>query len=281
MEGEWHTSWLRQTYRDWVTALRLASSQRRKPAPRTSANGSSSSEWRTPDAPNSGGPRNRQASIGHGHQVTEFAWRTPSSRDWKGESAQSWRDRERGEGDPIPTLADQVARDYHPFRPAPETLPPGDESSQSTQTSRRPSLDGMPLRTRSEVEALFRLSTRERTVVLGGWKNKKLWREREGALTTEKSRSFTRRPAFRRQLNPNFVEWLMNWRPKWTSLAPLASASQATESYPNVPPWPSDGSGDNWPTPDTQNARAGGQMRTEAHGKHAMSLHHVVEGWNA
>lgn len=204
---------------------------------------------------------------------------TGVTTDWQ-TPAQSWRDRERGEGDPIPTLADQVARDYHPFRPAPETLPPGDESSQSTQTSRRPSLDGMPLRTRSEVEALFRLSTRERTVVLGGWKNKKLWREREGALTTEKSRSFTR-PAFRRQLNPNFVEWLMNWRPKWTSLAPLASASQATESYPNVPPWPSDGSGDNWPTPDTQNARAGGQMRTEAHGKHAMSLHHVVEGWNA
>ncbi len=36
---------------------------------------------------------------------------------------------------------------------------------------------------------------------------------------------------------------------------------------------------DNWPTPDTQNARSG-QMRAEAKGKHAMSLHHVVEGWS-
>lgn len=39
-------------------------------------------QWRTPDAPNAGGPRNRQTSIGHGHQVTiaEQAehWRTPT-----------------------------------------------------------------------------------------------------------------------------------------------------------------------------------------------------------
>lgn len=36
---------------------------------------------------------------------------------------------------------------------------------------------------------------------------------------------------------------------------------------------------DRWPTPDTQNARTGA-MRAEAKGKHAMSLHHVVEGWS-
>ena len=36
---------------------------------------------------------------------------------------------------------------------------------------------------------------------------------------------------------------------------------------------------DNWPTPDTQNTRGGQAMRSEAKGKHAMSLHHVVEGW--
>jgi hypothetical protein len=43
--------------------------------------------WRTPDAPNDGGPRNRQTSIGHGHQVTiaEQAehWPTPTARDYK------------------------------------------------------------------------------------------------------------------------------------------------------------------------------------------------------
>lgn len=49
------------------------------------------STWRTPDAPGSGGPRNRQDSIGDGHQVTiaEQAehWKTPhgmSNRDFRG-----------------------------------------------------------------------------------------------------------------------------------------------------------------------------------------------------
>lgn len=41
--------------------------------------------WRTPDAPNEGGPRNRQASIGQGHQITiaEQAehWPTPGTTD--------------------------------------------------------------------------------------------------------------------------------------------------------------------------------------------------------
>ena len=47
---------------------------------------------------------------------------------------------------------------------------------------------------------------------------------------------------------------------------------------PSAPASPSAPSGDNWPTPDTQNAR-GGHMRAEAKGKHAMSLHHAVEQW--
>src|SRR5262245_1299002 len=44
--------------------------------------------WRTPDSPNAGGPRNRQTSIGHGHQVTiaEQAehWPTPLTADVHG-----------------------------------------------------------------------------------------------------------------------------------------------------------------------------------------------------
>lgn len=78
-----------------------------------------------------------------------------------------------------------------------------------------------------------------------------------------------------RQLNPRFVEWLMGWPVGWTSLAPLSSVSRATGLFPSKRPSPSAISGDNWPTPDTQNSRAGG-MRSEAKGKHAMSLHHVV-----
>lgn len=87
-------------------------------------------------------------------------------------------------------------------------------------------------------------------------------------------------PTSRRQLNPRFVAWLMGWNPGWTSLEPLNSASLGTGWCPSVPVSPSAPSGDRWPTPDTQNARSGGAMRVEAKGKHAMSLHHVVEGWS-
>ena len=85
-------------------------------------------------------------------------------------------------------------------------------------------------------------------------------------------------PTSRRQLNPRFVEWLMGWPIGQTSLAPLGFASRETGWCPSVPATPFAPSGDNWPTPDTQNARTGA-MRAEAHGKHAMSLHHVVEEW--
>lgn len=104
-------------YASWGTGLRLDSSARLSVAPRRSANDSSVSGWqtpgtdsfrqrggdrademgldqqarywRTPDAPgSSGGPRNRQGSIGDGHQVTiaEQAehWPTPWANDHKG-----------------------------------------------------------------------------------------------------------------------------------------------------------------------------------------------------
>jgi hypothetical protein len=63
-------------------------------------------QWRTPDAPNAGGPRNRQASIGHGHQVTiaEQAehWATPNTGD--GRRGTNQPDGKRGA-----LLADNVA----------------------------------------------------------------------------------------------------------------------------------------------------------------------------
>lgn len=44
-------------------------------------------QWATPDAPNAGGPRSRQGSIGHGHQVTvaEQAerWQTPATDSFR------------------------------------------------------------------------------------------------------------------------------------------------------------------------------------------------------
>jgi hypothetical protein len=35
-------------------------------------------------------------------------WRTPTARDYKGASGQGWRDRDPKDGDPTPTLSDQV-----------------------------------------------------------------------------------------------------------------------------------------------------------------------------
>jgi len=49
------------------------------------------------------------------------------------------------------------------------------------------------------------------------------------ATTLDGPQSSPSTPSTRRQLNPVFVEMLMGWPPGWTSLAPLASDSQATE----------------------------------------------------
>ena len=57
-------------------------------------------------------------------------WRSPTSRDWKGESAESWRTRETG--DLTPTLADKVLS-----LPLPTTPKDGQPSSESAPTSRR------------------------------------------------------------------------------------------------------------------------------------------------
>lgn len=333
-----------QTSNALATGSRKASSRRRKSAPPTSGNASSS--WPTAtgqDSVASGSSQPRTATHHPGTTLTEKAgqWVTPQSASGGPNSQREGREgtggpdlMEQAEHWPTPVAnddnktpeghlakkpgsdsfrsrggerkdemgLDQQARWFTPsasedaagtvdgkmqqmlthqakhFRPShlgQETQQPGDESSSSTPTSRRPSLDGMSSRTRSEVEALFRLSTRERTVVLGGWKKRKQWLQREGydeedfetavpssagVLTTEKSRSFTR-PAFRRQLNPNFVEWLMNWRPKWTSLAPLAFASPGTASSPPPPPSPFEPSGDNWDTPRASDGKGASSVR--------------------
>jgi hypothetical protein len=87
--------------------------------------------WPTPRAEDSESAGNHPNATDSLTGATN-AWRTPSSMDWKGESAQSWRDRD--EGDPTPTLADQV---YLHSLPAPSTSMDGQESSPSTQPSRR------------------------------------------------------------------------------------------------------------------------------------------------
>src|SRR5579885_398808 len=72
--------------------------------------------WATPTA--SDGKRvpdwNRPNRMGGGRDlVTDVALRTPTSRDWKGPSAKSWR--ERTHGDSTPTLPDQIGGQLNPM----------------------------------------------------------------------------------------------------------------------------------------------------------------------
>ena len=66
--------------------------------------------WPTPkgSAANYGRPRDND----RGDLQAAVLWRTPSARDWKGMSARSWRERERG--DQTPTLPDQVGGQLNP-----------------------------------------------------------------------------------------------------------------------------------------------------------------------
>lgn len=82
------------------------------------------------------------------------------------------------------------------------------------------------------------------------------------------------RPA-RLRLTGNGVVPLQASKAFQTLWAELSGQQQPAPHSPSAP------SGDNWPTPDTQNARGGQARRSEAKGKHAMSLHHVVEGWDS
>lgn len=80
-----------------------------------------------PEAPNTNSnQKTGEPSLG----AAATGWRTPSGRDWKGESAESWRTRDTG--DLTPTLADQVCS-----LPDPTNTTPGAPSSSGGPASRR------------------------------------------------------------------------------------------------------------------------------------------------
>lgn len=102
--------------------------------------------WRTPDAPNAGGVRNRQQSRGNGHQLTiaeqaehwqpaerEF-WPTPAATPYG--SSQNGINGKGGECERPSANTPSLERLSHSFRP--DLLPSmsGDESLRSDPTSR-------------------------------------------------------------------------------------------------------------------------------------------------
>lgn len=105
--------------------------------------------WATPRAsPNENRTTKHAPTHGETHgetlagQTAEWAqaeaWRSPTTTDWKGESARSWQTRE--DGDTTPRLADQVAS-LSSGPPAPANASSGSASSQPTPGSPRPRLN--------------------------------------------------------------------------------------------------------------------------------------------
>ncbi len=176
----------------------------------------SAEHWRTPDSAGQGGPRNRQGSIGAGHQVTiaEQAehWQTPhgmSNRDFRGKVGGC------GGGE----FAKQANRWTTPTQ---ETSERSSKYAQggtplSLQTRHFPTPASRDYRTPNKK------SFQDRG---GGSKGEQLQNfvehslpapaTQDGPILSERDQ--TSRPPSKRRLNPRFVEWLMNFPIGWTEL---------------------------------------------------------------
>jgi len=119
-------------------------------------------------------------------------WRTPNSRDWKGESAKSWQDRETA--DPTPTLCDQVALW--------QTPPAGGGGAVSRSKDRMSEklIAGQASETTSHCSRQVQ------------------------AASSNGAKSSSDVPASRPRLNPDFVSWLMGMPVGLTSFALSATA---------------------------------------------------------
>ncbi len=179
--------------------------------------------WRTPDAPGSGGPRNRQGSMNAGHQVTiaEQAehWRTPNTRDHHAQGPRMDAKQRQI------TVCDQ-AESWNTSPQVPQILA-GQPSSAKDQTSRRHwptpnTLDPMEPRDPAEFEA---------------WNNARDGRTNRKAAANLRQAVITESNT-KRRLNPRFVEWLMGFPIGWTELwetEPSGSGGSATPSSRKSP----------------------------------------------
>lgn len=140
------------------------------------------SMWRTPDsAQNGAGPRNRQASIGAGHQITiaeqaEY-WQTPGTDSFRSRSG----DRKNEMG------LDQQAR-MHWVTPNARDWK-SETSSENNSYNKSPNLS----------RQVYRLSPQDQQIQAG--------------RTSSPSG-----PISRQRLSPRFVEWLLGLPLKWTEL---------------------------------------------------------------
>jgi len=169
--------------------------------------------WRTPDAPGSGGPRNRQRSIGNGHQVTiaEQAehWGTPNAHP------RTFDPRQVDSGIQLANQVDQwqtPATDSFPSRGGDRK----DEMGLDQQARHFPSPAARDYRTPNK------LSYRDRG---GSTKGEQLQNFVEHRFpsppdlpTNDGQPSSPNTPTSPRRLNPRFVEWLMGFPIGWSEL---------------------------------------------------------------
>lgn len=233
------------TYADWVSALRLDCSQRQKSARVTSANASSSSQWRTPtDDSTRGGPQSGAKRLEGGHtmnlqdQVQDFGrWPTPDANVMNdGEGPETFFARQarvkakgiNGNGMGMPLT---IAATTWPT-PAARDWKGSNQEEKHDRGSKGPPLNEMAVLWPTPTSLSFGDSHQPGN-------------SRSYNLTMESARAIYSRLAHpiyevggisskeRRSLNPLFVEWLMGWPPGWTLLAwtDLGCSATALSAY--------------------------------------------------
>lgn len=245
-----------RSYRAWVTSLRKRSSRRRKLARHTS--GSGSSRWPTAQAQDAQGPRTPE-------QIAAMRDKTHAGVSNLNAAASVWpsltsHDGRRPGSDATSTQGANLKRDAESWAsPAARSVKGGYSEEALTRQdgkSRMDLLDNQAIYWQTPGADSFRSRGGERKDEQGLDQQARLWptpkasddadtAKGTSASLTDAMRSFrpdpetsapgepssTPAPTSRRQLNPVFVEWLMGWRPGWTSLARSDSGSPETASY--------------------------------------------------
>jgi len=178
--------------------------------------------WRTPDTPASGGPRNRQTSIGNGHQITiaEQAehWQTPGTDSFRSRGGdrkdEMGLDQEARTWFPTP-----AARDYRTPNAKPYTERGGGSKGEQLQNFVEhlwPTPNANPSAPNNSTDrGNGRISARLTDQCLESRAESLV--SRQVPVIPDGPPSSQSGQTSRRRLNPQFVEWLMGFPIGWTA----------------------------------------------------------------
>lgn len=151
----------------------------------------------------------------------EAKWSTPSVADTTGGRKARSGDRS---GEMLNNSLAPMVADLASDRQDPETPPPGASSPRTAQSFYQRYRATTDSALRCEMRALRRIARDRRPVHALKKGDDGQWKADPPAGWTPGPASLWVRPAFRRQLNPRFVEWLMSWPPGSTSFECSATA---------------------------------------------------------